>query len=100
MRRSRGRHRRRTIRGTLLLSGAHARISDIHELPAAGRPRDEARSLHALFAGRSPQGAARPLLEELHRIDQGAVDAPQERDSDKAPCERQFERHRAAILIV
>jgi len=41
-----------------------------------------------------------PSLEKLHRIDQGTVDPPQERDSDKAPCERQFDRRRAAILIV
>ena len=53
----------------------------------------------ALHAVDGPQSAShRPLLEELHRIDQGAVDSPEERYPDKAPRERQFQWRRAPIV--
>jgi hypothetical protein len=51
----------------------------------------------------APLGRARPpptLLEKLHRIDQGAVDPPEERDPDKAPGKRQFEHGGSAVLRV
>ena len=35
-----------------------------------------------------------PLLEKLHRVDQGAVDPPQKRAPDKAPREHQFQWRR------
>src|SRR5271170_3863888 len=44
--------------------------------------------------------AASPLLEELQRVDQGAVDAPQQRDADEAPGKRQFKSGRGAAIVV
>ena len=50
--------------------------------------------------GRAQSASHRPLLEELHRIGQGAIDPPQEGDPDKAPRKRQFEPRRAPIVVV
>ena len=40
------------------------------------------------------------LLEQLHRVDQRPVDAPQQRDADEAPGQRQLEGRRAAAIVV
>ena len=40
------------------------------------------------------------LLEQFHRVDQGPVNSPKQRNPDKAPGERQLQRRRAAIVIV
>ena len=40
------------------------------------------------------------LLEQLQRVDQSAVNAPQQRDADEGPGQRQLEGGRAAAIVV
>src|SRR5277367_203457 len=40
------------------------------------------------------------LLKELHRVDQGSVNAPQERDADEAPGQRQLKGGGGGAAIV
>ena len=44
-------------------------------------------------------GSACRLIEKLHRIDERAVDAPEEGNPDKAPGEREFNARRAGNLV-
>src|SRR5208283_2460370 len=80
----------------------YRRLSDPPRRSArrAGPPATVASGGSELSRSAPRASAAFPLLEELQRIDQGAVDAPQERDANEAPGQRKLERGRSAIVVV